>query len=92
MPRTLLTSETSEKIRELQPMVEALNALNQAQHIVADHMIKKGIDEHDERLRDTIVHDAEPALLVVMREVCADYNLELRFNRTSGCFVLLDIP
>ena len=90
MSRTILNPETSEKISEIRPMVGALNCLLEAFDISTDHMMEKDVDEHDESVRD-LATEIETNLRLALTEICKEYHMELRFNRTDGRFVLLDI-
>ena len=101
MTRMLLTDETRQKIRELKPMVDALNALQAAYEIASSHYgdaldtLPDDAEPHhmdevfDESARD-LANDTSDTLCTGITNIASHYGMRLYFNRVDGQFVLLD--
>lgn len=86
---TILDTETMGVVAVLQLMVDALNMAFMAKDEATDHMLEADeIDGLFSDLRDWAAETQE-RLRREIDKIAKDHNLELRFNRLDGTFVLL---
>ena len=91
MTRTVLDADTCRVSRILDLMVVALNMAFLANEEATDIMLD--LDETDglfSDLRDW-TNDTQERLFLEIKEIAVAHNLELRFNRLDGSFVLMDV-
>jgi len=105
MPRTRFTSELMAILPALREGVAALNQLSVAYEAASDALmdafddsefddgrIPTGYDVHPANvLRDSLIRKREE-LFTTISCIANDFDLDLRFNRAGGTYVLLDRP